>query len=41
MGYVPTGVVELVLIVIVEVPEPGAGIDVGLKRDGCACWRTQ
>ncbi len=31
MGYVPTGVLAPTVIVIVELPEPGAGIDVGLK----------
>ena len=31
MGYVPRGVVELVLIVMFELPAPGAGIDGGLK----------
>src|SRR5580693_4836434 len=31
IGYVPTGVVDPTLIVMVDVPEPGAGIAVGLK----------
>ena len=31
MGYVPTGVEAPTVIVIVDVPEPGAGIVLGLK----------
>src|SRR5271157_6015022 len=31
MGYVPTGVLDPTLIVMVELPEPGAGIGLGLK----------
>src|SRR5271166_3131866 len=31
MGYVPTGVLAPIVIVIVEPPEPGAGIGFGLK----------
>jgi len=31
MGYVPATVVEATAMVMVEVPEPGAAIDVGLK----------
>lgn len=31
MGYVPTGVLVPTVIVIVELPEPGAGIVTGLK----------
>ena len=30
-GYVPTGVLDPTLIVMVELPEPGAGIGLGLK----------
>ena len=31
MGYVPTGVLAPTVMVIVELPEPGAGIVCGLK----------
>ncbi len=31
MGYVPTGVLAPTVMVIVEVPEPGAGMVAGLK----------
>src|SRR5664280_1541944 len=31
MGYVPTGVLAPTVMVIVELPEPGAGIVLGLK----------
>ena len=31
MGYVPTGVLAPTVIVMVELPEPGAGIGFGLK----------
>ena len=31
IGYVPVGVLDPTVMVIVEVPEPGAGIWVGLK----------
>ena len=31
MGYVPTGVVDATVMVMVELPEPGAGIVCGLK----------
>ena len=31
MGYVPVGVLPPTVMVIVELPEPGAGIGLGLK----------
>ena len=31
MGYVPVAVLEPTVMVIVELPEPGAGIGLGLK----------
>ena len=31
MGYVPVGVLLPTVIVMVELPEPGAGIGLGLK----------
>ena len=31
MGYVPTGVLPPTLMIIAELPEPGAGIGFGLK----------
>ena len=31
MGYVPVGVLDPTVMVIVELPEPGAGIGLGLK----------
>src|SRR5271167_4771383 len=31
MGYVPTGVLDPTVMVMVELPDPGAGMELGLK----------